>query len=185
MDYKVLVPLAQGTEEMEAVVIIDLLRRAGFYVKTAGEHEIITCSKGVKILPDIILGSVDPDETWDAVILPGGAQGVDNFINNEHLAQILIKHNEKGRIIGAICAAPLVLSHLKILNNHSIITSHPSVMDQLKQYNYLDELVVMDKNIITSRGAGTSIEFALYFIRKFAGDDVAEKVASQILYIYF
>jgi len=182
LDIKVLIPIAQGTEETEAVAIIDLLRRAGIQVKVAGENEIITCSRGVKIIPDILLQSIDEDLHYDAVIIPGGSQGVQNLIKNEYLQNIFDKYRNTHILFAAICAGPLVLSHYKILKKESYITSHPSVKEQLSHYQYELESVVCDNNIITSRGAGTAIEFSLNIINYLAGPEIALKVAEDIFY---
>lgn len=182
MDIKVLVPLAQGAEELEAVTIIDLLRRAGIKVTVAGENEIITCSRGIKIIPDVLLDTIDIDLNFDAIVLPGGGQGVENLMKNEKLG-ILLKHQKsQNRIIAAVCAAPLALSHFKIIDKDNKITSHPSVKDNLRIYNWENKKVVEDGIFITSKGAGTAIEFALNIIRKLCGDEITDNVAEQIVY---
>ena len=182
MDIKVLIPLAQGTEETEAVTIIDLLRRAGIQVKVAGENEIITCSHGIKIIPDLLLQSVDEDLHFNAIIIPGGSQGVQNLIKNEYLQNIFDKYRNTNILFAAICAGPLVLSHFRILKKDSYITSHPIVKEQLSHYQYEMESVVCDGNIITSRGAGTAVEFTLSIINYLAGSEIALKISKEIVY---
>src|SRR5690554_4316402 len=111
MEKSVLLPLAYGSEEVEAITVADLLRRADIKVTIAGESDMVTCSRGVKIIPDILLTEVSEYETFGAIVLPGGGAGVDAFIENEHLVEI-VKHNiDKGSLICAICAAPLFLKH--------------------------------------------------------------------------
>ena len=95
MDVKILVPVANGTEDMEAAIIIDMLRRAGIQVKVAGENEIITCARGIKLIPDLLLESINEDDEYDAIVIPGGQQGVFNLNRNEYLLSILKKHKEK------------------------------------------------------------------------------------------
>ena len=182
MNIKVLVPLAQGVEELEAVTIIDLLRRANINVTIAGENEIITCSRGVKIIPDVLLDTIDTDLEFDAIVLPGGAQGVENLMKFDKLGILLEHQKSKNKIIAAVCAAPLVLSHFKIIGKDNTITSHPSVKDNLRIYNWKNERVVEDGIFITSKGAGTAIEFTLNIIRKLCGDEITDNVAEQIVY---
>ena len=105
MDINVLVPVMQGTEELEAVTIIDLLRRAGIRVTVAGENEIVTCSRGIKILPDVLIDSIDTDLDFDAIILPGGAQGTENLMKNETIKKMLNHQKSKGKMM------PLFVPH--------------------------------------------------------------------------
>jgi DJ-1 family protein len=182
MDIKVLVPLAQDSEELEAVTIIDLLRRAGIKVTVAGENEIITCSRGVKIIPDVLLDTIDTDLSFDAIILPGGAQGTDNLMKHNILGKMLEHQKSEGKMIAAICASPTILSYFKVLDKGQKITSHPSVRDMLANYAWVNERVVVDGIFVTSKGAGTAIEFALYIIGELCGDDITDKVAESIVY---
>lgn len=178
---KVLVPIANGTEEMEAIIIVDMLRRAGINVTLASSDNIVTCSKGVKIIPDVIINSISDEIEFDAIILPGGIQGTDNLSENSDLIQILKRHNSKNKILGAICAAPTILSNHKIIGNDSIITSHPSVKNLLSNYNYSENNTEVYKNIITSRGAGTAFDFALEIISKLIGSEKAEEIKKSIV----
>ncbi len=182
MNKKVLVPLAQGTEELEAITVIDLLRRAGIKVTVAGENEIITCSRGVKIIPDVLLDSIDIDLDFDAIVLPGGAAGVENLMKFEQIGTILEYHKSRNKMIAALCAGPLVLAHFKIFNKGQKITSHPSVKDNLHNYKWINERVVEDEIFITGKGAGTAIEFTLNIISKLCGNEITDNVAEQIIY---
>ncbi len=182
MDINVLVPVMQGTEELEAVTIIDLLRRAGIRVTVAGENEIITCSRGVKLIPDVLLDSIDTDLVFDAIVLPGGVQGTENLMKNRTIEKMLEHQKSKGKLIAAVCAAPTVLSHFNIVEKGQPLTSHPSVKDFLRDYQWINEPVVSDGIIITSKGAGTAIEFTLNIIRKLCNDEIADKVAEGIVY---
>ena len=184
MDIKVLVPVAQGTEDMEAVIIIDLLRRAGINVKVAGENEIITCARGIKIIPDILIRKLASDDYFDAIIIPGGSEGTHNLLENDKFISILKNQHEKGRLIGAICAAPSILSFHKILTTETNVTSHPSVKSQLINCQYVDEDVVVSGNIITSKAAGTATDFALKIIEILADLDTAHQIADEIYYSF-
>ena len=181
MDVKILVPVANGTEDMEAAIIIDMLRRAGIQVKVAGENEIITCARGIKLIPDLLLESINEDDEYDAIVIPGGQQGVFNLNRNEYLLSILKKHKEKNILFCAICAAPTLLVQQKMAPLNSFITSHPSVKDQFEGYQYVEEDVVEDGYIITSRGAGTAFEFSLHIIEKFCGSETADKISRDIV----
>lgn len=183
MDIKALVPIAQGTDDAEAVIIINLLRRAGISVKIAGENQIVTCSKGVKIIPDMMLYQLDDNMRFDCVVIPGGAEGVENLSNNERFCSVLSTLHSNGALIGAVCSAPLVLDFCKILKPESMITSHPAARKHLDtKYSYSDEDVVVDGKIITSRGIGTTIPFVLKIIETLAGKETRDKIAESIVY---
>ena len=182
MDIKVLVPISHGTEELEAITIIDLLRRGSINVKVAGENEIITCSRGVKIIPDCLLHKLEDNDEFDAIVIPGGYEGTNNLMNNEKL-QAILKHNFKsGKLIGAICAAPIILVKHKLISKDFKITSHPSVKNYFEGYDYSEDRIVIQDNIITSRAVGTAIDFALVIIELLINVETAEKIAREILY---
>jgi len=141
MNTRVLVPLADGTEEIEAVTIIDILRRAGIDVLVAGTTSMVLCSRGIKIIPDCLISDIDLLQKFDAIILPGGMTGVQNLANNEHLS-LLIKNHSRNSLLGAICAAPAILADYGIIKEGANITSHPSVQNRLAQFNYLDTATV-------------------------------------------
>ncbi len=174
--------LANGCEESEAVIVIDLLRRAGVEVIVAGETDTITCSRGLKIVPDFLFEQVDLNRKYDIVYLPGGSQGTVNLSKNPLVKEILLKQNRSKGMIAAICAAPLVLLENEILEGNRKITSHPSVEQRFVNQNYLTEKVVVDSNIVTSRGVGTAIDFALKLIEITVGKEVSQKIAKDIVY---
>ncbi len=182
MAINVLIPIAQGTEEMEAIIVADLLRRANINVKIAGESNIITCSRGVKILPDILIDDINPEDTFHAVVLPGGNIGTQRLNDNPAIEDILKKLKRKSMKIAAICAAPTILSYHKIISDENVITSHPSVKEQLLSHIYVEDKVVVDGNIITSRGAGTAIDFALKLIEVLIDSAAAKKIKDSIVY---
>jgi 4-methyl-5(b-hydroxyethyl)-thiazole monophosphate biosynthesis len=181
VDISVVVPIAHGTEELEAVAIVDIARRAGFRVRIAGESENIICSRGVRIAPDILWSQLDDSERYDAVVLPGGAEGTERLLQSDEIGYLVRSHAAEGALIGAICAAPLVLHHLGILPQHCALTSHPSVADQLQQYDYRTDRVVQSGRIITSRGAGTAVEFALAIVAALTDEQHARRIADRIL----
>lgn len=182
MSINVLVPIAHGTEEMEAVIIVDMLRRAGYDVKVAGESSINTCARGIKILPDIHIDDLDEYDSFDAIVIPGGLTGVERLSDSSALEKITKAHFAAGKLIAAVCAAPTLLQDFKIVTSETSVTSHPSVAGKLNQEYYSTEKVVRDNNIITSRGAGTTFDFALAIIEFFSGKAAADKIANDIVY---
>ncbi len=160
---KVLVPLAPGFEEIETVTVVDILRRSGARVTLAGIGEgPLEGSRGIQIVPDINLNGVNPDE-FDMVVLPGGQPGTSNLQKDERVRDILMKLNRQKKWIAAICAAPLALQSAGILHGQAV-TSHPSVREELIGTGYSEDRVVVDGNIVTSRGPGTAMEFAMKLV---------------------
>ena len=165
---KILVPLAPGFEEIETITIVDILRRSGANVVIAGiQPGMLEGSKGIIIKPDCLLGNVEK-EKFDLIILPGGLSGTNHLKKNSQVLEIIKLMNERKKIIGAICAAPAVLQCAGILNGRKV-TSHPSVKEQLTNVQYLEDRVVVDDNIITSRSPGTAMEFAMKLVEVLFG----------------
>ncbi|MBX3044648.1 MAG: DJ-1/PfpI family protein [Candidatus Kapabacteria bacterium] len=181
MNKLVLVPIADGTEEMEAVIIIDMLRRAGAQVTIAGISDTAKCSRNVKIKSDILIDRIKDDYEFDMIAIPGGMKGVENLLECTRLREII--ETNKGRAyLAAICAAPLIFDRFGLLSNDVHITSHPAVKDKFTHGHYSEGTVVVSNNFITSRGAGTAFEFSLELIDKLFGKSVAEKVADDIMF---
>jgi len=178
---KVLIPIASGSEEMEVTIICDLFRRAGAEVTLAGLEPVCVCSRGLKIIPDKLLIEVNLNENFDVIILPGGMVGVNNLISSEKLKEIMLSH--KSSIIGAICASPLILHEFGLLQSKDVITSHPSVRDSLIKYNYTEDMIAESGKIISSRGAGTAIEFSIRLIEILFGSETSRKIASDIVFL--
>lgn len=162
---RVLIPLAQGCEETEAVTVIDLLRRAGIEVVTAGlDDQPVRASRGVVLIPDTTLDSV-LDEDFDMIALPGGAHGADNLRNDPRIIDLLKKMSSQRRYTAAICAAPKVFAEAGLLDGRRA-TSFPGALDgvSIKDLVYLEDSVVQDDRLVTSRGPGTAMDFALSLI---------------------
>jgi len=178
---RALVPIADGTEEMEAVIVIDTLRRARWSVTVAavGAGREITASRGVRITADVLLEAVD-DDTFDAIVLPGGAAGAEAFMASARLTVLLQDQARAGRLVAAICAGPLALQAAGLLTGRAA-TCHPAVADALTVTARRTERVVVDGNLITSQGPGTAFEFALAIIRHQAGDAAAQRVAAGLV----
>jgi len=176
-----LVPLFEEFEEIEAITIIDILRRGEVEVVTAGlESVVVDGAHNITIMADLLLENVLTRE-FDAIILAGGA-GTFRLKADQRLIEILQTHAGAGKLTAAICAAPMVLSAAGLLK-HKQVTSYPSVQDQLEAGAYLTIPVVVDGNIVTSRGAGTAMAFALKLLELLQGEAIATEVAQKIIAI--
>jgi 4-methyl-5(b-hydroxyethyl)-thiazole monophosphate biosynthesis len=178
---RVVVPLARGFEEIEAVTIIDLLRRAGIEVHTASlDGPRVTGSHGIAVLADKALDAVAADD-YDMVVLPGGMPGAMHLKNDARLISLLRRHAAEGRYTAAICAAPSVLAHAGLLEERAA-TSFPGFLgaDSAPGIRLREESVVIDGKVVTSRGAGTAMEFGLALIELLAGADVRRQVEERL-----
>ena len=181
MAKKVLVPIANGTEEIEAVCIIDVLRRAEAAVTVASVAELqVTASRGVKLVADKLIGDC-VDETYDLVVLPGGIPGAEHLRDSKDLQKILQRQKEEGKLYGAICAAPaVVLQHHGLLDQRQA-TCHPNFVSHLDNKDPVESRVVVDGNCVTSRGPGTALEFALKLVELLYGEEKAQEVAGPLV----
>lgn len=179
---KVLVPLAQGCEELEAVTIIDLLVRGGVEVVTVSLDEklVITASRGVQLVAQKTLASI-ANESFDMVVLPGGLPGADFLQQDVRIITLLQKTVAEGGLVAAICAAPQVLVTAGLLDGKQA-TSYPGVIDQrpAKGMQYLNQPVVEDGQIITSRGPGTAMDFTLSLLERLKGQAMRQKVEDEL-----
>jgi 4-methyl-5(b-hydroxyethyl)-thiazole monophosphate biosynthesis len=177
---KALVPLANGCEEMEAVIIIDTLRRAGWEVVAVGlKPGPVTASRGVRLLPDTTWEDTDP-ASFDVVVLPGGNEGTENLSRDPRVLETLRAFHEQGKRVAAICAAPLVLQAAGLLAGRRV-TCHPGAAAQLTVTERLTEPVVTDHTLLTSQGPGTAIDFALTLIAQVDGREKAEGIARAMV----
>lgn len=175
--------LAEGFEEVEALTTVDLLRRAGIEVKmtvVGAEDKMVTGSHGITVLADILLAEVRLDDAI-ALILPGGMPGTKNLEAAAELRNLLTEAVTRHIRIGAICAAPSILGHLGLLKGKRAVC-YPGFEKDLEGAEVLMEPVAIDGTIITSRGVGTAIEFALALITAFKGAEKAESIAKSIVY---
>lgn len=178
---RVLVPLAQGCEELEAVTIIDLLRRAGVEVVSAGlDDQPVRASRGTVLVPDTTLERALQDD-YDMVVLPGGLPGADHLNADPRIAELLHSMASRERYTAAICAAPKVLASAGLLRGRRA-TSFPGALDpvQLQDVDYREEPVVTDGKVVTSRGPGTAMDFALDLIGKLSGVDKRNEVEAAL-----
>lgn len=179
MSKKVMVPIVLGTEPAEAVIIIDILRRAGITVIIASESDIATCARDIKIIPEKIFPEI-VEEKFDAIIIPGGRQGVSILSECVAFREILTAHFKNGGIIGAVCAAPTLLWEWKIYEKDTEFTSHPVVKDVFPSDRYCDHSPCVSGKIITGSGMGTTCAFALKMVEILADKAACEHVAKGI-----
>jgi 4-methyl-5(b-hydroxyethyl)-thiazole monophosphate biosynthesis len=177
-----LVPIADGSEEIEAVGIIDTLRRAEVEVTVAavGPERTVTCSRGVVLTADALIDAV-AGTSFDLVALPGGMPGAQHLHESVVLGDLLRAHHAREGLIGAICAAPaVVLLPLGILDGRAA-TGHPAFFDRLDPDRRREDRVVRDGHLITSRGPGTALEFALALVGALRGEERRQAVAGPML----
>lgn len=179
---KVLLPLAQGCEELESVTVIDILRRANIDVTAAslnGNH--VTCARGTMIVADTTIDDIMYDN-FDMIVLPGGLPGADNLNADPRIHKIIDRLNSEGKYVAAICAAPKVLVTNGILNGKKT-TAYPGTLSKVdtSKVEVTNDALVVDGNVITARSVGTSLEFALTLVEKLSGKDALDKVKALIM----
>ena len=178
---RVLIPLAEGFEEMEGVILIDVLRRARIEVVAAamGTVREVPASRGVTVAADTTWAAIDPAR-FDLIAIPGGMGGTRRLQQDARLLRALRDFQASGKPLAAICAGPLVLQSAGLLKGRTV-TCHPGVADELTDARRLDDRVVEDGNLVTSQGPGTSFDFALAIVRRLAGATVAKQVAEGLI----
>lgn len=179
----VLIPLAEGCEELEAVTLIDVLRRAEIQVVTASlsEQQQITASRGVRLVADTTLAQVIDDD-FDMLVLPGGQPGTNNLDADPRIHSLIKRLYQNGKWIGAICAAPMVLAHAGLLDGRKV-SCYPGVLEakEWPELQFSNDAVVCDNTIITSRGPGTAIAFALMIIEKLMDETTRKQVETGLV----
>lgn len=179
---KIAICMADGVEEIEGLTVVDLLRRAGLEIdmistqnrgRAMGSHRI-------QFETDLNLKEADL-KSYDGIVLPGGMKGTENLMNNITVLNTIQNFFEQKKLCAAICAAPTVLGKAGILRGKKAIC-YPGMEDKLLGAEVTVQPVVVDGNIITSRGLGTAIPFALAVISYFKGQDAADLIAKQIVY---
>lgn len=172
---------ADGFEEVEGLTAVDLLRRAGLDVKMVSimGRKTVTGSHNIKVETDMLFE--DLKEEAELLVLPGGLPGTDYLKEHGGLSELLKKQYGEGRWIAAICAAPSVFAGLGFLKGRKA-TSYPGCVDDSLCGEYVEESVAVDGNVITSRGVGTAISFALKLIEVLKSKKEADEIAASILY---
>lgn len=180
MKQTVLVPIADGIEEIETICIIDVLRRGNLSVRVSSiEERQITGAWGIKLVADSVFLD-EAIEDYDAIILPGGSKGAQCFSEYTPLINALKNFIKEKKLIGAICASPSVVFAKHGFLDNTNATCYPSLKGNIKKYQ--ESKVVYDNNIITSQGPGTAIDFALKILDILANKDISLKVAKDILF---
>ncbi|MGN0982244.1 MAG: DJ-1 family glyoxalase III [Candidatus Limivicinus sp.] len=179
---KTAILFADGYEEVEALTVVDLLRRAkiGCDIVALEESSQITGSHGISVGADKTFSQLNVEE-YDGLILPGGLRGVNNLAADERVLALLRRFAEAGKLTAAICAGPTVLAKAGLLQGRKA-TCYPGMEDQLTGTIACTEPVVADGNILTSRGLGTAIPFALALVAYFSGEKQAQALAKSIVF---
>ena len=172
--------LANGHEEVEALMVVDLLRRAGLDIATVSitGSKMVTSSHNVTYEADFLFEEVEGNLV-DLVVLPGGLPGTHNLLAFEPLMKMVCEHNEAGKLVAAICAAPSILAELGILDGKKG-TSYPGFGTKIE--NYVEAPVVVDGNVITGRGLGAAIDFGLALIELLVDEQKAKEISAAIQY---
>lgn len=174
----VLVPLADGSEEMEAVIAIDVFRRVPWSVTSAGIRPgVVTASRRVRLVPDAVWAEIEP-AAFDILVIPGGQAGAEALSRDERVLEAVHLFMETGKWVAAVCAGPLVLQAAGVLTGRRA-TCHPAVT--LTQTERQEDRVVVDGRLITSQGPGTSLEFALAIVREVESPAKATELAQAMV----
>lgn len=178
---KAIVLLAKGFEEVEALTVVDVLRRGGVHCITCsinGEEEVLG-SHSIHVKANNLLEKVDVDK-YDVLVIPGGMPGAVNLRDSEKVIELVKKFNNENKLIAAICAGPIVLGKAEILNGKEV-TSYPGFEGELGDVTYCEEIVVQDGNIITSRGPATAIYFSFKILENLTNKETVEKLKEAML----
>jgi 4-methyl-5(b-hydroxyethyl)-thiazole monophosphate biosynthesis len=183
MSKKVLVAAADGIEELEAITIVDCLRRAGADLTVASVQELeITTARKVKITADCLITDCK-NKVYDLIVLPGGMPGAEHFRDNEELTEMLKKQKNSPRFYAAICASPAIVFEYHGLLSDKKATCYPAMVEKLRNKQALSQKVVVDGNCITSQGPGTALEFALKLVELLFGSEKANQLAEAMLVV--
>lgn len=178
---RVLIPLAEGCEELEAITLIDLLRRAGIEVTVAGlAPGPVAAAHGVRITPDTTLDEAGTG--YDMIVLPGGLPGADHLDADPRIRDLLREQSGSGGKVGAICAAPKVLASAGLLEGKRA-TCYPGCIEEQRfpSTTFTGAPVEVDGAVLTSRGPGTAIDFALAVIESLEGKTCRDEVEAQLV----
>lgn len=179
---RVSVILADGFEEIEALTVVDLLRRAKIYVDTVSitDEYIVHGAHGINVQTEDLFDEVNFVE-FDMIVLPGGMPGTTNLEENNGVRRVVKDFAEEGKMVAAICAAPTILGNLGLLKGKRI-TCYPTMETKIQGAVFTGSPATVDGNIITGRGAGTAIDFSLKLIEQLMGKEKAKEIADSIVY---
>ncbi|MGE4400031.1 MAG: DJ-1 family glyoxalase III [Campylobacterales bacterium] len=182
MSKKVLMPFADGFEEIEMVALVDTMRRGGIEVVTAGvDAKAPVGAHGVSVVADASIGGVTADG-FDMIVLPGGYKNTMTLAENAQVQALIKEFDVKGKLVSAICAAPIALDRAGVLKDE--YTCYPGVPDAIKSSKFIEKTIVESGNVLTSRGPGTAICFGLYIVEKLVGKETAETVKEAMIASY-
>jgi 4-methyl-5(b-hydroxyethyl)-thiazole monophosphate biosynthesis len=177
---KIIIPISNGFEEIEAITIIDVCRRANIEVTIAGVEDLeITGAHGIKIISDANIENITSDN-FDMIVLPGGLPNAFTLAENGKVQSLLKEFKEKNKKIGAICAAPYALHTAGVLNEN--FTCYPSFEKKIRLDGYHEDAVVIDSNVITSKGPATAMSFALEIVNILCDEDIYTNVKNGLLF---
>ncbi|MQN00799.1 MAG: DJ-1/PfpI family protein [Lachnospiraceae bacterium] len=181
---KVAILIADGCEECEALIQVDMLRRAKIDIDmvSVSDSRQVTSARNITFICDRVLSDLDPD-AYDGVILPGGMPGTTNLKENPKVISLIKKYNAEKKLVAAICAAPTVLGYAGILKGRNA-TCYPGMEDGLTGALKKTDPVVRDGNVITSRGLGTALSFAGAIIEYFTDQATAKDTLTKVVYKY-
>jgi 4-methyl-5(b-hydroxyethyl)-thiazole monophosphate biosynthesis len=175
---RLFIPVAEGFEDIEVFTVVDVMRRAGISIDTVGvSGSVVTSSNGVRIMVDKKMLEIKAED-YDGIIIPGGGKAVDILKRTNSLLEIIKRLDSKQKLIAAICAAPTILAKLGVLEERKA-TVYPGLERELPKPR--DDKVVVDKNIITSQGPGTAIEFALKIVEVLKGEGKANQIKNDLI----
>lgn len=177
---KIIVPLANGFEEIEVIVPVDVWRRAGFDVQTVSltNELIVTGAHQISVLADSLFDETDASDA-DMIFLPGGMPGAKNLDAHVGLRNLIVSMSQNGKVLGAICAAPLVLGHNQLLKGKRA-TCFPGFEKELYGAIYTGSSVETDGNIVTGKGAGVAMQFAFTIVARFLGESFSKELESKM-----
>lgn len=182
---KVLMPFADGFEMVEALTVVDILRRGGVEITMCSitDKLLITSVHNVNVEMDCKLSEVDIND-FDGIILPGGAPGTVNLANSSLVCDCVTKLYKDKKLVAAICAAPIVLGKCGILADKQA-TCYPNFEKDLKAKELIrDKMVVVDKNVVTSRGMATSMEFGFTLLSMLTDNETSQKIRKSVIFMY-
>ncbi|HNW51201.1 MAG TPA: DJ-1/PfpI family protein [Prolixibacteraceae bacterium] len=177
---KIMVHLATGFEEMEVIIPVDIWKRAGFQVQLVSVtgNKVVTGAHAIPIVADLLFEEADYSNA-DLLFLPGGMPGASNLDAHKGLQKKILEHNQKGKNLAAICAAPLILGHNNLLKSKRA-TCYPGYEKDLWGAIVTGNSIEIDGNIVTGKGPGVAFEFAMRITEMFIGRDAAMKLAAAM-----
>lgn len=177
----IIVMLAEGFEEIEALTVVDVMRRAGVTCLMCSINgEEVTGGHGIKVLSDLTLNSPNLN-SYDGIVLPGGMPGTLNLKNSIRVIELVKEYYSNGKIVASICAAPIILEEAGIIKGRKV-TSYPDFKEKLGNSIYSEDIVVEDENVLTSRGPATALPFAFSILRKLGLNEEAENLNDSMLF---